>query len=91
MIPSLARATANLILHATQEVINNTLTVRLAITTDLQCFRSQMYQSDRASPARADVDIAGLVGHHGEFCNHLNHMVAVEHCITLRETQLDLD
>lgn len=86
MIPSLPRATANLILHATQEVTNK----------EHECCSTGndyrlLLQQSRPSPARADVDVVGLVGHHGEFCHQLDHLVAVEHHIALRETQLDLE
>lgn len=72
MIPSLLRATANLMLQK----MNNKHT-KLGVSLDDAALIGPHL------PARANVDVADLVGHHGKFCHQFDHMVAVQHHIAL--------
>lgn len=82
MIPSFARATANLILHE-QRQDRRMRTVGVA--------RHGEALGGVGSPARADVHVVDFLGHHGQFGHQLNRVAALQHGVTLREAQLHLE
>lgn len=77
MIPSLPRATANRMLQEMKARQDK-------VSAFMQLGHLHPTGADgEAWPARADIDVVDFAGHQAQFGHHLDHVVAVQHHVTL--------